>query len=168
MLILFSHLQLDPESVRFPPFIIVSILTCIRHTHTHTQNSWWVQVLHGPVEKQNPVMSEIVNHRWKLISYLLPASWKEAGKWNKDCEQHLGPLSRWIVRYITNGLDFPLQKNNILQLPMFYSFTFFLLWRCDPTRVMASSFLRFLDHTQWCTTVGRTPLDEWSVRRRDL
>jgi len=21
-------------------------------------------------------------------------------------------------------------------------------WRCDPTRVMASSFLRFLDHTQ--------------------
>ena len=25
---------------------------------------------------------------------------------------------------------------------------FFLLWRCDPTRVMASSFLRFLDHTQ--------------------
>ena len=33
---------------------------------------------------------------------------------------------------------------------------------------MASSFLRFLDHTQWRTTVGRTPLDEWSARRRDL
>ena len=26
----------------------------------------------------------------------------------------------------------------------------------------------FLDHTQWRTTVGRTPLDEWSSRRRDL
>ena len=26
-------------------------------------------------------------------------------------------------------------------------FQFFFLWRCDPTRVMASSFLRFLDHT---------------------
>jgi len=26
----------------------------------------------------------------------------------------------------------------------------------------------FLDHTQRCTTVGRTPLDEWSARRRDL
>jgi len=37
--------------------------------------------------------------------------------------------------------------------------TFFLLWRCDPTRVMASSFLRFLDHTQRRSTVGRTPLD---------
>jgi hypothetical protein len=37
---------------------------------------------------------------------------------------------------------------------------FFYLWRCGPTRVMASSFLRFLDHTQRRTTVGRTPLDE--------
>ena len=26
----------------------------------------------------------------------------------------------------------------------------------------------FLDHTQRRTTVGRTPLDEWSVRRRNL
>jgi hypothetical protein len=37
---------------------------------------------------------------------------------------------------------------------------FFFLWRCDPTRVMASSFLMFLDHTQRRTTVDRTPLDE--------
>jgi hypothetical protein len=37
-----------------------------------------------------------------------------------------------------------------------------------PTRVMASSFLRFLYHTQRRITVGRTPLDEWSARRRDL
>jgi hypothetical protein len=43
-----------------------------------------------------------------------------------------------------------------------------LPWRCEPTRVMASSFLRFLDHTQRRTTVARTPLDEWSARRRDL
>ena len=33
---------------------------------------------------------------------------------------------------------------------------------------MASSFLRFLDHTQRRITVGRTPLDEWSARRIDL
>jgi hypothetical protein len=30
------------------------------------------------------------------------------------------------------------------------------------------SFTRFLYHTQRPTTVGRTPLDEWSARRRDL
>jgi hypothetical protein len=39
---------------------------------------------------------------------------------------------------------------------------------CGPTRAMASSFFRFLDQTQRCITVGRTLLDEWSVRRRDL
>jgi hypothetical protein len=32
----------------------------------------------------------------------------------------------------------------------------------------ASSFTRFLDHTQRRTTVGSTPLDQWSARRRDL
>ena len=33
---------------------------------------------------------------------------------------------------------------------------------------MASSFTRFLDHTQQLTTVGRTPLDERLVHRRDV
>jgi hypothetical protein len=33
---------------------------------------------------------------------------------------------------------------------------------------MASSFTRFLDHTQRHSIVGRTPLDEGSARRRDL
>jgi hypothetical protein len=52
--------------------------------------------------------------------------------------------------------------------PAFSFVSSFFLWHCDPTRVMASSFLRFLDHTQRRTTVGRSPLDEWSARRRDL
>jgi len=47
--------------------------------------------------------------------------------------------------------DYATWLNNTVFLP---------LWRCNPTRVMASSFLRFLDHTQRRTTVGRTPLDE--------
>ena len=33
---------------------------------------------------------------------------------------------------------------------------------------MEHLFLMFLDHTQRRTTVGRTPLDEWSPRCRDL
>jgi hypothetical protein len=45
---------------------------------------------------------------------------------------------------------------------------FFSLWRNSPTRARANSFARFLDHTQWHTTVGRNPLDERSARRRDL
>jgi hypothetical protein len=45
---------------------------------------------------------------------------------------------------------------------------FVFLRRCDPTRAMTSSVLRSTGHTQRRTTVGRTPLDERSVRRRDL
>ena len=33
---------------------------------------------------------------------------------------------------------------------------------------MENLFLMFLDHTKQRTTVGRTPLDEWSARCRDL
>jgi hypothetical protein len=41
-------------------------------------------------------------------------------------------------------------------------------WRYSPQWARASSFTRCLDHTQRRTTVGRTPLEEWSARRRDL
>jgi len=45
---------------------------------------------------------------------------------------------------------------------------FFLFWRNSLQCVTASSVLRFLDRTQRRTTVSMTPLDEWSVRRRDF
>ena len=44
----------------------------------------------------------------------------------------------------------------------------YVFWCDSPQRATASLFTRFLDHTQRHTTVGRTPLDEWSARRRDL
>ena len=51
-----------------------------------------------------------------------------------------------------------------------YSFVrmFLSFWRNSPQWARASSFTRLLDRTQRRTTVGRTPLDEWSARRRDL
>ena len=45
---------------------------------------------------------------------------------------------------------------------------FVYFWHDSLQLVRTSSFTRFLDHTQRRTTVGRTPLDEWSARRRDL
>jgi hypothetical protein len=45
---------------------------------------------------------------------------------------------------------------------------FFFCGRNNLQCARASSFTRFLDHTQWCATVGRTPLDKWSARRQDL
>jgi hypothetical protein len=48
------------------------------------------------------------------------------------------------------------------------SYIFVCFWRDSPHWAWASSFKRFLDHTQRRITAGRTPLDEWSARRRDL
>ena len=48
---------------------------------------------------------------------------------------------------------------------------FVCFWRYIPPPFQwgrASPFTRFLDHTQKRTTVGSTPLDEGSARRRDL
>ena len=50
----------------------------------------------------------------------------------------------------------------------YYYYYYYYLCSCSPSRTMASSFLRFLDFTQRRTTFGRTPLDEWSARSRDL
>ena len=41
-------------------------------------------------------------------------------------------------------------------------------WPISSQWAMASKYIRFLDHTQRRITDGRTPLDEWSARRRDL
>ena len=43
-------------------------------------------------------------------------------------------------------------------------YTFLLPWRNSPTRARTASLLRFIDHEQRLTTVGRTPV----ARRRDL
>jgi hypothetical protein len=40
--------------------------------------------------------------------------------------------------------------------------------RNSPTRARAASCSRFVDYTQWHTTVGRTSLEGWSARLRDL
>jgi hypothetical protein len=51
---------------------------------------------------------------------------------------------------------------------LLYSRVLFFFWRHSPQWVRASSFTRFIDHTQRRSTVGRTPLDEWLARLRDL
>ena len=61
-------------------------------------------------------------------------------------------LARIVLTWVT-----------LRQNPASNVYQYIFLWRYSPTRVMTSSFLmRFLDHTKRRTTVGRTPLDEWS------
>jgi hypothetical protein len=52
-------------------------------------------------------------------------------------------------------------------LTAFYWLLLLLLAFTTHLRVLAFSFLRFRDHTQWHNTVGRTPLDEGSTLHRD-
>jgi hypothetical protein len=47
-------------------------------------------------------------------------------------------------------------------------FLFACFWSDSPQWARVSSFTKFLDRAQRRTTVGRTPLDKWSSRRRDL
>jgi hypothetical protein len=44
----------------------------------------------------------------------------------------------------------------------------FLAWQPPVGQGLLIHEVWFLDHTQRRITVGRTPLDEWSARRRDL
>ena len=44
----------------------------------------------------------------------------------------------------------------------------FFIWRNSPQWARVSSFTRFLDRIERRITVGKTPLDECSARRRDL
>ena len=62
------------------------------------------------------------------------------------------------------SVETTLVKNTAMAL----CFQRFFISRNSPQWARASSFTRFLDHTQRRTTVGRTPLDAWSARRRDL
>ena len=65
--------------------------------------------------------------------------------------------------------DWAIRPTNLYVTHANYNFN--ILFSCGAavqTRAMASSCLRFLDHTQRRTAFGRTPLDEWSARRRDL
>ena len=62
-----------------------------------------------------------------------------------------GGRSVGIVRSRTKATEFSFSL--VLWIYIFF-------WRCDPTRAMASSLLRFLYHTQRRTTLGRTLLDE--------
>jgi hypothetical protein len=64
--------------------------------------------------------------------------------------------------YILQNLKFHYCFNDSLHLGPILSHI------CGPTRTMAFTFLRFLDHTQRHTTLCGTPLDEWSSRRTYL
>jgi hypothetical protein len=84
---------------------------------------------------------------------------------------HTAPLIR-KTKY-TQSAKHILHDNLHKFVPNRQRFVCLFSWRYNPLWLyfhspVASSCSRFLDHTQRPATVGRTPLDEWSIRRRDL
>ena len=75
--------------------------------------------------------------------------------------------TQWIWNRFGSWIGLVTIMKRIFFFPVPIIYLFFL-WLCDSTRAMASSFLRFLDHTRRRTTVGRTSLSEWSAGRKNL
>jgi hypothetical protein len=75
--------------------------------------------------------------------------------------QNLVATANWCYSSLHTCLEGPRFGPYLLLLLILLAFTTHL-------RVLASSFLRFRDHTHWHNPVGRTPLDEGSAPRRDL
>ena len=78
------------------------------------------------------------------ISTELPFQNKKKSQIPKDIWRHQFRITGFETAHLTATAVFKMQI-----------VFFFPLWLCDPTRVMASLFLRFLDHTQRRSTVSR-------------
>ena len=99
-----------------------------------------------------------INKKTALFRYLTP--WRQEVPPKRRC------ISTRIHDVTTEDTEFHFHRPQNLQ---FYSHNIcpiFLAHR--PPLIMASSFTRFLNHTQRRTTVGRTPQGEWSARRRAI
>jgi hypothetical protein len=79
---------------------------------------------------------------------------------------------RLSILYFYNSVEwlqnFPPAGHRYSELPNTSHFYYFFIWLNNPQWARAFSFPKFLDHTQRRNTVGRTPLDQWSARRRDF
>jgi len=72
---------------------------------------------------------------------------------HRQHRQALGVSAVLFLLYISNF-------NAMLLPPIIMASVFIFLWHNRPHWARAFSFTRFLDHTQRCTTVGRTPVDD--------
>jgi len=96
-------------------------------------------------------------------------SWNLGASWNPQalCRPVMGLLLQWnkTMFLMYYWLHVSVFKTVIKPIAMFVCL---FLARQPPQWARASSFTGFLNHTQRRIAVGRTPLDEWSARHRDL
>ena len=124
-----------------------------------------LSIIHSSLSKESK--TQTVKSFRMSITYS-PQDWSSFKKLFLKCHilhplsSHLHLIVRHTLQKIQKYFNFSI-PNLIIEYCLFVCF-----WRNSPQWVRAPSFTRFLDHTQRRTTVGRTPLDGWSARRRDL
>jgi hypothetical protein len=120
----------------------------------------------GRVKCQKTSLKKLLRHTYLLLSLSgkFDATNRTNGK-NIIVEMwlHRTKIGYWMTDYKCAICKLKLGKICINATTLFVC-----SWRDSLQRTRASLFTRFLDHTQPRTTVGRTPLDEWSVRSREL
>ena len=130
------------------------------------QNTWSVvDLLHQNPHWLSPILSSAygVNLDSRLLDKILCIVDRSDMPWLLVQSVLSSPL--WIgtmIDYLhcsSNSSSFKIELT--LRLLMFYIYIYIYIY-------MEHLFLMFLDLTQRRTAVGRTPLYEWSARRRDL
>jgi hypothetical protein len=113
----------------------------------------WFQSLTNSDKQRNEIQTLVINYPSML--HKIPEKWR-----SRICSSRSLKSCKYKPISICNN------KSGYVNSSCILAHCFFS--RNSPQWVMASSFKRFLDHTQRRTTVGRTPLDKWSAHRRNL
>ena len=95
----------------------------------------------------------ILGKKWSVLRFCFCISYSNLAWW-------------WLLYESRNMWLFILNPRNLFT--NITSFSFFLSFGAAAQRRPWPHSRGFLDHTQRRNRVGRTPLDEWSARRRDL
>ena len=84
------------------------------------------------------------------------------------CPTFLYDFNQFFFIFVREIFIIPTESTNQMQQTLKFTTCHLTLRQLMSYIYMEHPFLMFLDHTQRRSTVGRTPLDEWSARRRDL
>ena len=134
---------------RLPEFLHVNSLssytmvTKLRKQQT-LKNSKTYKIIIGKQQVKRTLVRP--RHRWKTSNK--PFNWPNSLRRRAEIVLRTRQWTGWLHK---------------AQVAFFVCF-----WRNSLQWARASSFTRFLDHTQRRTTVGRTPLDDWLARSKDL
>jgi len=137
---------------------------CIRHNFS-------TQVFRKRVAQLHYVGPELRYIFWPFLASFGGQKRPEAKRWSHWTCSSLGTIFQPMrIKSVPDVKCFCNNKNVLRAQSMVWHFVRqpVVVFFTAQYRALASSSWRFLDHTQRRATVGRTPLDEWSIRRRDL